>query len=367
MINTVSKEQLNIVATNVLDYAISIRRELHKIPELGFEETKTINYLKKEIKNLIKESRWETSLEEKKGGLIVNLLVKKEYKKILFRADIDGLPIEEKTNLSFSSTHSGKMHACGHDMHAAMLLAGFKQIIKAKVIPKVNICFVWQRSEEKKVNGISGGKLLIEEGVLQNIDSVYALHVLPSLNSGVFCSKPGKFLANTNQYHISLSCLGGHVMRPSLGSNAMDILLEIQQALNGFTQRVLTTAEEAILVPSIIHAGKVSNVRPSSGKISFSFRHFLEKKRVEDFNRAFLHKIGCIIQSYHDAQIEKIDFLEGYPMLINEKESFFKIKQLLKENGLQILDSDRFYCGEDFSYYLQNKPGSFWWLGTKKN
>ncbi len=354
----------SIIDSEIEQYIIDIRRDLHKIPELAFEEEKTIAYIKREIEGIIEKSPLNISLVERKGGLVVDLLTNTSLKRLLFRADIDALPITEETGLEFSSTHPGKMHACGHDMHASMLLGALKAISLQTIESKHNLRFVWQRSEERKVNGISGGEMLVNEGVLDDVDEVYAMHILPTAKIGEFLSRPGSMMANTNQFHIEIKTTGGHVARPGLGTNAIDVLLEMQNAARGSLERFLHSYEDAILVPSIIQAGNISNIRPASGKCCFVFRHYLSDERAEKFRFLFTKKIEGIVKSYEDCTISMFSYIQGYPMLKNSPDSVKKVKSLLEKQGTLVSVMPFSFGGEDFSYYLQKKPGSLWFLGV---
>ncbi len=362
---TEKKKDLKSIACGYEQYLAKVRRDLHKIPELAFEEEKTIAYLKQEIEAIIAKSPLKISLKEMKGGLVVDVFIEKSLKRLLFRADIDALPITEETGLEYSSTHLGKMHACGHDMHATMLLGAFKCICEQNVESLHNLSFVWQRAEERKVNGISGGEMLVGEGVLIDVDEVYALHINPSVETGKFLCRAGPMMANTNQFHIEIKTTGGHVARPNLGTNAIDVLIEMQNAARGALERILYPYEEAILVPSIIQAGTIYNVRPASGKCCFVFRHYLSDQRAKEVKEQLTKKLTAIVSSYEDCFISIFSYIEGYPILTNDLTSTEKVKNLLESNGSIVYEMTKSFGGEDFAYYLEKKPGSLWLLGAK--
>lgn len=364
MTKSISIKNLKRTATDAMQYAIALRRALHQIPELGFEEVQTIAFLTKEIQKWISTSNRNITFHEYKGGLVVNIDIDKHAKRLLFRADIDGLAIEENTNLPYASKHKGKMHACGHDMHASMLLAAFKEIATSKESITKNLRFVWQRSEERKVDGISGGEMLIKEGILNEVDEVYALHVLPTLKTGVFCSNLNYLMANTHQFHFSVECKGGHVMNPHIGSNAIDVLTDMQAAAKGFVSRFLSPNEQGLLVPSILKSGNASNVRPCSGSCAFSFRTYISPKRFSEFKLAFYEKLNNVVSCYKDAKISIYTHKEGYPILKNSSECVYNLKLLLESNDEEYRQIEKFFAGEDFAYFLKQKKGAFVWLGA---
>lgn len=345
-------------------YLKEVRRQLHQIPELAFQEEKTIAYLKAKILDIIEKSNRNITLKEMMGGLVVDLLIDPSYKRLLFRADIDALPITEETGLIFSSKHPGKMHACGHDIHAAMLLGALKCFSEENTMSAYNLRFVFQRSEERKVDGISGGQMLVNEGVLDSVDEVYALHIFPRGEVGHFFSRSGVMMADTSQFHIEINSTGGHVARPYDRTNAIDVLIEIQNSSRGFLERFLHPSEEAILVPSIIEAGNIPNVRPSKGKCCFVLRHFLCQERAFEFQNLYTQKIQAILDSYPDCKGSTVTYIQGYPLLKNSPSSFDKVKKRLEENAISVTEGAKSYGGEDFAYFLQQKPGAMWYLGV---
>lgn len=352
------------LAKEIEDYLLQTRRDLHQIPELGFEETKTIRYLKDQIQQIISKSSLSFSFTEKKGGLVVSLTVDKDAKRFLLRADIDALPIEEDVDVDFASRHKGKMHACGHDMHMTMLLGALKIIAEVKVKPKVNLTFIWQRSEEKKVDGISGAEMLVSEGVMNSIDMAFALHVYPFGETGKIETQPGVTMANTAQIHIWIKCTGGHVLSPHMGTNAIDILQEIQFATKDFLQRNLDPHEASILVPSIIEAGNVSNVRPGTGYCCFSFRNYLEKDVAIDLMRKYRKFVEGIVNQYDDASIEEYRYFDGYPKVVNSPEAVEYVQASLGEN-FSVVKGNPSFGGEDFAYYAEKVPACFSWMGVR--
>lgn len=359
-------QHIRMIAKELEEKTITLRRHLHKIPELGWEETKTLAFIKKEIQSVSEKSHFPIHIVEKKGGIWVDIDVDPSYDRILFRADIDALPITEETHLPFSSTHPGKMHACGHDCHAAMLLSAFHAIAFGMIRPKVNIRWVWQRAEEV-TNTISGGKSLVQEGVCSNITKVFALHISSTTDAGVFYSRPNCFLGNSSSIYFTIDCLGGHVMHPNNGGNAIYIASEIHNALKGFEATVLGPNEPIAFVPCISQAGAVANIMPSKAHLCYAIRNFLTPELRDHFVSRIKGKILALVKSYFDANLSNWIFKTGFPVLHNDPILFEAVSHLLTEAGYSSRVSNLIFAGDDFVYYCEKIPGSYWTLGARQN
>ena len=353
------------VAKTLESYARLARRALHKIPELSWQETKTLAFIKNELNAIFKKSIFPVTLTEAKGGIWVDLIAAPEYPWILFRADVDGLPIQEETNLPFASEHKGLMHACGHDFHAAMLLASFKAISLGAIHPTHNIRFVWQRAEECGRNP-SGGSMLVDEGVCNNIDAAYGLHISSTLDPHLFCSRQNLMMANSSYIEFSFTCSGGHVMRPDLGSNAISVMTDVLQHLKGFEKLYFGADEPIVFVPSIACSGATQNIRPSSARVCFALRNFLTEAKRTAFVKAVKQRLETLSLLYPTTKLSSFEFCPGYPSLKNDPNSYFFVEDTLQEQGFKTATTNLMFSGEDFAYYLQKVPGSFWCLGAKQ-
>lgn len=357
------QEEIQCIAKSYQDYTVQIRRHLHQYPELSWQETQTIAFLKKEVQKICQATYLDTHLEEKKGGLVLDITIDPSFDRIMFRADIDALPIQEQTGLSFQSQHDGIMHACGHDCHAAMLLGGLKALCEHPLTLKHNLRFVWQRAEENPLTD-SGAKTLIQEDVLKDISKVYGLHITSRESLGAFVSKPGPLMSNSAHIHFKIKCMGGHVMNPDQGSNAIDIITDIHTHLRGLVLSSLGPKEPISFVPSVSHAGSASNIMPNQGHATYSFRNFLSYEHREQFVKMLKERILSLIHLYPDAELQSFEFYPGYPVLENNMEEYELSHKLLLEHGFNSLIPKLMFSGEDFAYYLQERPGCFWLLGA---
>ena len=347
------------------NFTADLRHKLHEIPELQWKEEKTIAFIKHEIEKISASSKLQIQLHEKEGGIYVDIDCNPNYQRLLFRADIDALPIDEQTELPYSSKHPGVMHACGHDCHAAMLLGALKAIADRKVTPLHNLRLVWQRAEEIDVVQ-SGGARLVEEGVLESVSHCYALHISSTEDYGIFISRPGYFMCQAGQLQIEIECSGGHVMRPELGSNGIDIMTDIHMSLRGFELRKLGPNEIISFVPSISKAGTACNIRPGHAEMWYAVRNFLSPDRLEEFIAAIKYRIELIVKSYPKARLSTFTYYPGYPPLINDPENYTFIKSLINDAGMETATIPFLFSGEDFSYYLESRVGSYWCLGARK-
>lgn len=341
----------------------NLRRSFHQIAELSWKEVQTMQLIEQHLDSIRTEYQLPLTLQHFHGGLVADLDFNPTHKKLLFRADIDALPIEEKTGSNFSSQNKGVMHACGHDFHIAMLLIAIEIIAKRKKKPPNNFRFVFQRAEETG-NENCGGKVLVDEGVLTNVDHVVGLHISATAENGIFFSKPGAMLANTAMIELSLECSGGHVMHPHEGSNAIDILADILVSIKGIESRLLSPLSQIALVPSRIQAGNACNIRPNFGTLSLALRNFLQPDHFDHLLVGIKNKIEAVIAGYPTAKLTKFGVEKGYPALINHPSSYLQIANVLNEAFI-VKESNPLFAGEDFAYYLEQKLGSYWILGAK--
>lgn len=257
------------------------------------------------------------------------------------------------------------MHACGHDMHTAMLLIALKACCCCKLPLTSNLRFVFQRAEEVPWR-MSGGESLVEEGVCEGVDKVFGLHVSSTAEKGVFYSHPNRMLSNPCHFSFEIKARGGHVCSPSQGSNAIDVAVDIHVCLRNFIQNHVDANHRVFLVPSISKAGVACNVMPGRAEICYSLRNFLPPEDKALLLCKIQQSIHAISQIHQDVSIENFTVIQGFPVLENNETVFCTTKDLLQRNLLDAREAPSMYAGEDFAYYLQKKPGCFWMLGAKQ-
>ncbi|MDC0192473.1 M20 family metallopeptidase [Alphaproteobacteria bacterium] len=336
------------------------RRDLHKIPEIGLKEYKTSSYIKDKLKG------WD--IEFKDGyadtGLIAWVKGSKgdSKKSIGLRADFDALPMSEKNNFDHKSSNKGMMHACGHDGHTTMLLGAVKYLKENNDFDGT-VYFIFQPGEE----GFGGGEIMINEGLLNdfNIDEVYALHNWPELPLGHFGVSIGPMMAAVDEFDIIVKGKGGHAAIPDLGVDPVIIAAQIINAVQTIISRVTSPIDKALISITKIHAGSAYNVIDDEVFLGGTVRTFKEKTRILIQNK--LNDTAKGIAQANGGDIEFI-YKPGYPPTVNTKdESIFAsevAKNLVGDKNV-ITDVEPSMGGEDFSYFLKKKPGSYLYIGQK--
>ncbi len=336
------------------------RRDLHKIPEIGLKEYKTSSYIKDKLKG------W--NIEFKDGyadtGLIAWVKGSKgdSKKSIGLRADFDALPMSEKNNFDHKSSNEGMMHACGHDGHTSMLLGAVKYLKENNDFDGT-VYFIFQPGEE----GFGGGEIMINEGLLNdfNIDEVYALHNWPELPLGHFGVSTGPMMAAVDEFDIIVKGKGGHAAIPDLGVDPVIIAAQIINAVQTIISRVTSPIDKALISITKVHAGSAYNGIDDEVFLGGTVRTFKEKTRLLIQNKLLDTAKG--IAQANGGDVEFI-YKPGYPPTINSKdESIFasEVAKNLVGNKNVVTDVEPSMGGEDFSYFLNKKPGSYLYIGQK--
>lgn len=332
---------------------ITHRRNLHKIPEIGMEVFKTHSYIKE---NLIKLNVFE--LEEfNPTGLTAFYRGNDEQDSIIgFRADMDGLPIEEETELNFCSENEN-MHACGHDGHMAVLLA-FAQWI-SEVKPKKNILLIFQPGEE----GQGGAEKMLKQGLFSKLkpDFIYALHVNPELNSGTIAVDSGPYFAAASEFHINLKGKGGHAAYSFKYDDLVFAGSNLVVNLHSIIDRNINPENLCLLEMGMINIGTKMNILPSHGKIEGTIRTFNDNLMIQI--KDLIKKYCISFSSMYDITID-VKFLADYPVLYNSKEASKNIEKAAEKSNISISEYGKKFTGEDFAFFAKEVPGALFWLGT---
>ena len=345
-------------AKKISDWIIDIRRELHKHPELMYEEIKTSALVRRELDNL--GISYQSPIA--KTGVLASI-GNGNGPCVALRADMDALPIHEETDVPFRSEVDGKMHACGHDCHTAMLL-GAAKILKSKEHEfNGTIKLFFQPAEE----GGAGGKLMREEGALENpkVERIFGLHVWPQMPTGQIGSREGTFLAATTFLDLTIKGVGGHAAVPHLTKDPVLTSAQIITNLQSIISRELDPLDSGVVSISAIQGGKAANVIPSEVKILGTLRSLtmdgLKKlqKRVKEIaeNIAKAHDCEAIVEYPGN----------DYPPTVNDGAMWEFAKKvgsdMLGEENVSELDA--VMGGEDFAYYTEKVKGCFVVLGMQ--
>ena len=347
------KSNIKELAKQYFSEIQAIRRHLHQNPELSFEEYETSKFLKEKLKE------WSIEVDETwvETGFSVVIDSGKAGKTIAIRADLDALPIFEKANISYKSQNEGKMHACGHDVHASCLMGVAKVLNETKSDWCGKAVLVFQPGEEKLPGGAS---LMIEEGILEKYqpDLMLAQHVYPEFEAGYVGFKSGMYMASADEVYLTVVGKGGHGALPHNNIDPIVISAAIIMELQTLSSRIAPPT-----LPTVLSFGKIigngaTNVIPSEVKLEGTLRTFNEEWRAIFHQR--ITEICESIAKAHGGSCE-VDIRKGYPFLTNDTETTDKSVEFandyLGEDFVELLDLRM--TAEDFSYYSQMMPACF--------
>ena len=336
-------------ALSIKNYIIEIRRELHKHPELAFEEKWTHKFISKELKAL---SLYPVNIN--KTGIIVD--IGKGNNKIGLRADMDALPINEENELPFKSINNGVMHACGHDTHMAMLLGAAKLLTLNPVERPVRLLF--QPSEERTPGGAKG---MIEEGALEGISEIFGIHIEPELEIGCLEIRPGPMMASPDEMDIKITGTGGHAAEPHKTNDVIYATSLFINEIQGLVSRKSEPTKPVVISICSIHGGSTYNIIPTNVRLKGTVRT-IDKESWQNIPQWIDDILKGISLSY-GIEYELL-YKRGYPILKNDEKKTKKLICIAQEifKNIEIMD-DPVMGGEDFAYYLEKIPGSFSFIG----
>jgi amidohydrolase len=343
--------------------AVELRHRLHQIPELGYEEFKTAQLIRAELDRL--GIAYVAGVDNAPTATVA-WIGDPSKPCIALRADIDALPIEEKTNLAYASRHPGRMHACGHDGHTATLL-GTAAVLKS-IADELQVCvkFLWQPAEE----GGGGGRRLVQAGVLDGrvgprVSAIFGLHGWPGIKVGTVASKPGVLLAATDGFRATFVGRGCHGAYPHFGRDPIVCASEAVLNLQQFVSREMDPTDSAVVTVGVFRAGTATNVIPDKATIEGTARTINGASRSAI--RRSIERRCAGIAAANDCQLE-FTWIDGYPPTVNDPAMTDRVTAIAKAT----LGSDRYLPvarpsmgGEDFSYYLEQVPGCFFLVGVE--
>jgi amidohydrolase len=348
------------ILAEVLDYhdeLTVIRRDIHAHPELAFAEQRTAD--------LVAARLAEFGCEVYRGlagtGVIGTIRNGNTPGVIGLRADMDALPIQELNDFSHRSTHHGRMHACGHDGHTAMLLGAARYLAATRNF-EGTVHLIFQPAEE----GGGGGRVMVEEGLFDKFpcDAVFALHNRPGIEVGRIAVRPGPLLAASDRWDIRIKARGTHAAHPHLGIDPFVIGAQIVLALQTITSRNVDPLDAAVVSVGFIKGGAAYNVIPDDLHIGGTARSF--RPEVRDLIEARLGEIARGVAALHGASAE-VEYRRNYPPTINHQaETEFAAEVAAEICGPDqvIRDVAPSMGAEDFSFMLNACPGAMLWLGN---
>lgn len=352
-----------MLASDLIDQAqslapriVALRRAIHAEPELGLETPLTLAKVRAELAGLPLEWREGTACT----GAVAILKGAREGPAVLLRGDMDALPMPEETGLEFASAIPGRMHACGHDTHTAML-AGAARLLAARQAELAGeVRFMFQPGEE----GFHGARFMLEEGLLDPLpDAAFALHIMPNAPHGVLASRPGPLLAAADKFEIVVTGRGGHASMPHQTRDPIPVACEIVSAIQALVTRRFDAAEATVVTVSQVHAGTAHNIIPDRVELAGTIRTLSPERRRDV--RPALRELAEGIAAAHGCQAT-VTVTDGFPPTVNDPRAVDlaeAVAQALPDGAFERLATP-IMGAEDFSYVLEKVPGAMAFLGV---
>jgi len=352
-------------ARDLLDETVALRRTLHRWPELGNDLPVT----RENVLGALEGLPLSITLHETTSGIAAVLDGGNPGPTVLLRGDMDALPLHEDTGLEFTSSDDGKMHACGHDTHTAMLVGAAKLLSARRADIPGRVLFMFQPGEE----GGGGAGLMLDEGLLDvgaradgsasPVTGAYALHITSNLPTGWIASKGGSIMASADSVLITVTGRGGHASQPHAALDPIPIACEIVQALQTMVTRTIDVFDPSVVTVGRITAGTTNNIIPETAVIEATIRAISERTRAKV--RDGIRRVAEGVTAAHDAQVS-VEFHDGYPVTSNNPGSAdFALdvaREVVGEKAVVRLPNP-VMGAEDFSYVLNRVPGAMMFLG----
>jgi amidohydrolase len=355
----VASSRLRGEIDEILPGVVADRRQFHENPELGFQEFETAKTVAERLKAL--------GVEDIRTGIAVTGVTglikggKGPGKVILLRADMDALPILEENAVDYKSKIDGKMHACGHDAHTAMLLGIARVLIDRKDDFAGSVKLLFQPAEE----GGGGARIMIEEGVLSDpeVDAVFGMHMDQNSPVGTISLRPGPCMAAADRFYVTIKGKGGHGAHPDLTHDPIAIGAQIVTALQNIVAREIDPVEPAVCTVGAFIAGEAANVIPDTAILRGTLRSFSPEVRIHLAEA--VERIVTGVAHAMRAEVE-YDYAQGYPPTINEPAMTAMVQEIARSvvGPENVVEPPRMMGAEDFSYFLERKPGAFFFVGS---
>jgi IAA-amino acid hydrolase len=333
------------------------RRMLHEYPELGYQEERTAGL----IAGTLRELGLSVQTGVARTG-VIGTLGSGDRPTVALRADIDALPIQEENDVPYASKLPGRMHACGHDAHAAMLLGA--ATLLAENPPPGRIRFLFQPSEEgPDSEGKSGGRRFREEGALEGVDAVFGQHVSSEHELGTVAVRPGPLLASADLFDLEIMGRGCHGAYPHKGVDPILLSAHVILALQQIVSRRIDPLEPGVVTVGSIEAGSKHNIIPERALLKGTIRAFNPEVRQQILEQ--LPKACSVAQALGGDY--RLTIIPSYPPTVNEPTMTSLVREVASAmlGPHHVQDAVPRMGAEDFSYLAQAAPGCFWWLGVR--
>ncbi len=343
------------------DDIVALRRSIHAEPELGLHTPKTMAKVREALADLPLEWREGSSTTGQVATLVGGKPGNDGHARVLLRGDMDALPMDEHTGLDFASTIPGRMHACGHDTHTAMLAGAARMLSEQRDQIAGTVDFMFQPGEE----GFHGARFMIEDGLLDPLaDAAFALHIMPNAAFGTFGGRAGPLLAAADQFDITVTGKGGHASMPHDCVDPVPAAAAIVGALQAMVTRRFNAASAVVVTVTQIHTGTAHNIIPDDARLCGTIRTLSPQHREKAHQ--LLAECASNIAAAHGVEAE-CTITPGFPVTVCDRRAVALGEQVAKRNGGN--DAwrdlhDPIMGAEDFSYVLERTPGAMFFLGV---
>ncbi len=350
-------DSIQAAAQALAQETIETRRDFHRHPEIAFEEHRTAKVIAERLEAL--GLKPQTGIG--KTGVIAVLDTGKPGKTVLARADIDALPVQEENEHEYASQIEGKMHACGHDGHTAILLSVAKILVDKKDEFSGKIIFVFQPAEE----GAGGAQAMIEDGALEglNVDHSIGLHLGSMIPTGVVAMRCGPAMASADKFVINISGKGGHAAMPQHSVDPILISSHVVTALQSLVSRELDPTDQAVISVTSIHGGTAFNIIPESVELMGTVRTFNEETR-QYIAKRIQEVVDGVCSSLRGSA--EVDFMFGTPTVINDNKTTERLKTTFAKslNEGQLIEAPQIMGGDDMAHWLNAADGCYFFVGA---
>ncbi|GAB6933948.1 M20 metallopeptidase family protein [Calditerricola satsumensis] len=338
------------------EWTVAVRRHLHAHPELSHEEVETARFVREQLES------WGVETTAYGNNHVIGYVRgARPGRTVALRADLDALPVQEETGLPFASTRPGVMHACGHDGHTAILLTAARILAERRAELAGTVKVIFQHAEET-VPG--GARFLVEQGVLDDVDAIFGLHLWQPQAKGTVGVKAGPLMAAADKFTVRIQGKGGHGSMPHETVDPVVVAAAVIQNLQTVVSRNVSPLEPAVVSVGSVQAGEGYNVIPDSATLAGTVRTFREPVRRLIAER--LRRVVDGVCAAYGATAE-VAYTFGDPAVVNDPVMADLVRRVAEQvvGPDRVVEAEPSMGGEDFAYYLQQKPGCFFFIGMK--